>query len=172
MRMSEGVEWCLHCTMTLAMLPPDQSLPGAQLAELHGVPAPYLAKHLQAMSRAGLIMSQPGPRGGYRLARPANEVTVLDVVEAVEGREPAFRCTEIRRQGAVALEPPSCVLGCCVAQTMGRADDAWRQELRSTTIEDLVVAQRLQARPGALHELSTWFSQVARRPRRTVRTQT
>lgn len=168
MRMSEGVEWCIHCAMTLAMLPAGQSLPGAQLAELHGVPAPYLAKHLQAMSRAGLITSQPGPRGGYRLAREANLVTVLDIVEAVEGREPAFRCTEIRRQGAVALEPPSCVRVCCVAQTMERAEAAWREELRSTTIEDLVVAQRLAARPGAMTELSTWFSKVAHRPRRTA----
>ena len=166
MRMSEGVEWCIHCAITLAMLPAGQSLPGAQLAELHGVPAPYLAKHLQAMSRAGLITSQPGPRGGYRLARPANEITVLDVVEAVEGAEPAFRCAEIRRQGAVALEAPTSVKVCCVARTMDRADAAWRNELRATTIEDLVVAQRLQARPGALAELSTWFATVARRPRR------
>ena len=42
-----------------------------RLAEYHGVPAPYLAKHLQALSRAGIVESSPGPRGGYRLARPA-----------------------------------------------------------------------------------------------------
>ncbi|HEX9992583.1 MAG TPA: Rrf2 family transcriptional regulator [Acidimicrobiales bacterium] len=165
MRMSEGVEWCIHCTMTLAMLPSGQSLPGAQLAELHGVPAPYLAKHLQLMSRAGLITSQPGPRGGYRLARPANEITVLDVVEAVEGPEPAFRCTEIRRQGAVPSAGPGCLKACCVAATMDRADSAWRTALRSTTIEDLVICERLQARPGAMTELSTWFDKVARKRR-------
>lgn len=166
MRMSEGVEWGIHCAMTLAMLPPGQSLPGAQLAELHGVPGPYLAKHLQAMSRAGLITSQPGPRGGYRLSRSPSSVTVLDVVQAVEGGESAFRCTEIRRRGPVTLEPPTCALECCVARTMVRAEEAWRAALRGTTIEDLVAAQRVTARPEALGELATWFSEVARRPRR------
>ena len=49
--------------------------------------------------RAGVLETVKGPRGGYRLARPAAEITVLDVVEAIDGDEPAFRCTEIRRRG-------------------------------------------------------------------------
>ena len=52
MRLSEGVEWGLHCAVVLALVPPDASLPAGRLAELHGVPVAYLAKHLQLLSRA------------------------------------------------------------------------------------------------------------------------
>ena len=72
MRLSDGVEWALHCCTLLALLPPDRPLPASRLAEFHEVPPAYLAKHLQALSRAGIIESMPGRHGGYRLARPAD----------------------------------------------------------------------------------------------------
>jgi DNA-binding IscR family transcriptional regulator len=61
MRMSEGVEWTVHCCTVLAMLPAGECLSGARLAEYHAVPAPYLAKHLQALTRAGVLESVSGP---------------------------------------------------------------------------------------------------------------
>ena len=67
MRMSDGVEWVLHACTVLATLPSDQALSAARLAEFHGVPPAYLAKHLQAAAAAGIVESLPGPRGGYRL---------------------------------------------------------------------------------------------------------
>src|SRR5579884_1214069 len=106
-RLSEGVEWGAHCVVLLAMLPEGSSLSAAQLAEYHGVPAPYLAKTLQALAGAGVIRSSPGRGGGYRLARRAEEISLLDVVEGVEGAEPAFRCTEIRRRGPSSVRRSS-----------------------------------------------------------------
>src|SRR4029078_7819131 len=102
MKLTDGVEWGVHVTTLLAVLPPERALPAAKLAEYHGVPAPYLAKPLQARSRARILESVQGPRGGYRLARPAAAITVLDVVEAIDGDEAAFRFTAIRRRGAAA----------------------------------------------------------------------
>src|SRR5438046_10326890 len=99
MRLSEGVEWGLHCAVLLAVMPSDAALATGRLAEYHGVPVAYLAKHLQAMSRAGILAAVPGRGGGYRLARPAVDVSALDVVEAVDGEAPAFKCLEIRRRG-------------------------------------------------------------------------
>jgi DNA-binding IscR family transcriptional regulator len=55
MRMGDGVEWALHSCTMLALLPPESALPAARLAEFHGVPAAYLAKHLQALSQAGIV---------------------------------------------------------------------------------------------------------------------
>src|SRR6476661_534280 len=89
MRLSDGVEWGVHACTILAVLPADRALPAAKLAEYHGVPAAYLAKHLQALARAGVLETVKGPRGGYRLARPPAEITLADVVEAVDGDEPA-----------------------------------------------------------------------------------
>ena len=103
MRMSDGVEWGVHVCVLLAALPDDAALPAAKLAEYHGVPAAYLAKHLQALAGAGVLRTVKGARGGYRLARPPAEITVLDVVEAIDGDESAFRCSEIRRRGPLAM---------------------------------------------------------------------
>ena len=116
--MSDGVEWALHCCTVLAALPEDQALPAARLAEFHEVPPAYLAKHLQALTAAGITRSLPGPRGGYRLARPPAEVSVLDVVLAVDGDDTAFRCSEIRQRGPAAggrdlYRGPAASLGPC-----------------------------------------------------------
>ncbi len=137
MRMSEGVEWAVHACTVLALLPEGAALPAPSLAEYHEVPGPYLAKHLQALSAAGIVTSSRGRRGGYRLARPADEVTVLDVVLAVEGAEPAFTCTEVRQRGPVAAPPEACRRPCGIAATMWAAEQAWRDTLAATTIADL-----------------------------------
>src|SRR3954454_19880408 len=99
MQIGQGVEWAVHCCTVLALVPSDQTLPAARLAEYHGVPPAYLAKHLQALAHAGIVESVAGRKGGYRLVRPAGEVTLLEVIDAVEGTGPAFRCMEIRRRG-------------------------------------------------------------------------
>src|SRR5581483_1574361 len=99
MQLGQGVEWALHCCTLLALVPPEHTLPAARLAEYHGIPPAYLAKHLQAMAQAGIVESTAGRKGGYRLARAAGEITLLEVVDAVDGGDAAFRCTEIRRRG-------------------------------------------------------------------------
>jgi Rrf2 family protein len=63
-----------------------------RLARETKVPRRYLHKVLQDLVRAGLVRSQPGPRGGYSLARPGDEITVLDVVSAVAPLERIRRC--------------------------------------------------------------------------------
>lgn len=138
MKLGEGVEWTLHCCTVLAAIPPDLTLPAAVLAEFHGVPASYLAKQLQALAAAGIVDSVPGRHGGYRLARPADEISLLHVVLALEGEERAFKCTEIRRQGPSAVPAERYVRPCGIARAMWRAEDAWRADLDRTTLADLV----------------------------------
>lgn len=160
MRMSDGVEWAAHCCVVLAVVPPGHALPAARLAEYHGVPAAYLAKHLQSLARAGILETTKGPRGGYRLARSAAEITMLDVVEAVEGDEPAFRCTEIRRRGPTAVPAREYRAMCGIHAVMNRADDAWRRELRNTSIADLLRHVTRDASPKALVKAANWLQEV------------
>jgi Rrf2 family protein len=162
MRMSDGVEWGVHCATVLGALPEGLALSAAQLAEYHDVPAPYLAKHLQALTRAGVFVAVPGPKGGYRLARPAAEITVLDVVEAIDGSRPAFRCTEIRRRGPSAVDPAEYRLPCGIHRAMVRADTAWRAELRNTTIADLLVGIVAEAPPEGLAKGVEWLQKEMR----------
>jgi Rrf2 family protein len=162
MRISEGVEWGLHCCTLLAALAPGQTVPATKLAEYHEVPAAYLAKHLQALSRAGLVESVPGPKGGYRLARPASDITVLEVVEAIEGDEPAFACSEIRQRGPAALPAECYTRTCGIARAMWAAESAWRTELRARTIADLVAGVVQEADPQGLVKAADWLRVSAR----------
>ena len=162
MRLSEGIEWGLHCCTLIALIPPGATIPAARLAEYHGVPAPYLAKHLQALSRAGILESVPGPTGGYRLARPPAGITLLDVVEAIDGAEPAFACTEIRRRGPAAVAAREYRLPCAIHAAMDRADRAWRAELRATSLADLVQQVLNDASPAGLAKGAAWLREVIR----------
>ncbi|AIY16401.1 Rrf2 family transcriptional regulator [Pimelobacter simplex] len=135
MKLSGGVEWALHCCVVLSRA--SAPVPSARLAELHGVSKTYLAKHLQALARAGLVRAAEGRDGGYALTREPAAITVLDVVEAIDGDQPAFRCTEIRQQGELALPPEECRVPCGIARVMAEAERSWRRSLAGTTIADL-----------------------------------
>jgi Rrf2 family protein len=162
MKISEGVEWGIHCCTILALLPPDKAMPATRLAEYHGVPAAYLAKHLQALSRAGIVESVAGPKGGYKLSRPAAAITMLDVVIAIEGPEPAFNCTEIRQRGPAAVAAREYRLPCGIARAMWAAEDAWRAELSKRSIADLVAGVAVDASPKSIEKAITWFQEVVR----------
>jgi Rrf2 family protein len=137
-RMSQGVEWVLHALLTLAWIDDRKPVKVGQLAAGHDLPAAYLNKQLQALVRAGILESLPGARGGFRLARPASTITLMDVVAAIEGTREAFRCTEIRQQGVGANLPSSSFAApCTISASMRRAELAWRRELASRTIADL-----------------------------------
>ena len=137
MKLGQGVEWALHACVQLAWAGPERPLPVAALAELNALPAPYLNKQLQALARAGVLTSTPGARGGFALARAPEEITVLDVVQAVDGTEGAFRCTEIRRNGPLGASARDSRSPCQIASVMGRAEAAWRAELAAETIAGL-----------------------------------
>jgi len=162
MRLSEGVEWGLHCAVLLAVMPSDAALSTTRLAEFHGLPVAYLAKHLQAMSRAGILDAGTGPRGGYRLARPPADVSVLDVVEAVDGDDPAFRCMEIRRRGPAAVPAREYRTMCGIHRVMVGADEAWRAELDRTSVADLAAGVARDASPKGIEKFGQWLQEVTR----------
>ena len=160
MRLSEGVEWGLHCCVVLAVLPDGAALSTGRLAEFHGVPIAYLAKHLQSMSRAGILVAGTGPRGGYRLARPPADISVLDVLEALDGDEPAFQCLEIRRRGPTAVPAREYPTMCGIHRVMVDADAAWRAELARASIADLAAGVARDASPKAIEKFGTWLQEV------------
>ena len=158
--MSEQVEWAAHCTVLLALLPDGRSLSAARLAEYHGVPAPYLAKSLQALMQAGLVTSRPGRSGGYRLARPPGQITLLDVFRAIEGDATFFRCTEIRRQGPTRVAASRYAPVCGVARAMWGAEEAWRTSLDGITVGDLAAGTLVDAPPDAVAKGVRWLATV------------
>lgn len=159
--MSDAVEWSIHCCTLLAALPEDGALPAARLAEYHDVPPAYLAKALQAMATAGIVDSRPGPAGGYRLARSPADISLLEVVQAVDGPGTAFRCSEIRQRGPGAIDERGADrIPCGIARAMWRAEDAWRAELSKTTVADMVIDFLTQASPARVQRGVEWVQEV------------
>jgi Rrf2 family protein len=159
MELPQTVEWAVHCCWLLAQTD-GSPVPRRRLAEFFDLPEPYLAKLLKAMVAGDVLSSVPGVSGGYRLARPAGQITVLDVVRAVNGHSAMFHCAEIRQRGPVGLTPAQCRQPCGIAKVMYEAELAWRNSLAAVTVADLtenaagVSAGRAarwlgrQARPG------------------------
>lgn len=147
MKLPESTEWMLHCAASLGQLADRRSASTSQLAEHFGVPAPYLAKQLAHLVRAGILTATTGPRGGFRLARPPSEVTILNVIEAVDGGLDPYQCREIRQQGRGALPPEECTEPCILAQTMRAAHESWRASLAAVTLADII-----DTLPPLIHE--------------------
>jgi Rrf2 family protein len=157
MRMSDGVEWTAHACALLAVLPEGKGLSAATLAELNDLPPAYMAKHMQALTKAGVTVSLRGAGGGYRLARPAAEINLWDIVEAIEGKEPAFRCTEIRQKGPCASPPKDCKHPCQIASAFHAAEHAWRSALREATLADILADLARKQTPARRAELQGWL---------------
>ncbi|GAB3130644.1 RrF2 family transcriptional regulator [Microbispora hainanensis] len=138
MKLPASTEWVLHCAATLAQLEPGATASAAQLADYFDVPAPYLAKQLQALVKAGVLAAMTGPRGGFRLARAASDITLLQIVEAVDGASSPYECREIRQQGRGALPPEDCQSVCIIAEKMAEAHRAWRTSLAAVTLADIL----------------------------------
>ncbi|MBH1933264.1 Rrf2 family transcriptional regulator [Streptomyces sp. AV19] len=138
MKLPVSTEWLLHCATTLAQLDPGATASAAQLAQYYGLPAPYLAKQLQSLVKAGLLSATTGPRGGFRLARSASDITLLEIVEAVDGASSPYECREIRQQGRGAFPPEECRTPCTIARKMAAAHEAWRHSLAGVSIADIL----------------------------------
>lgn len=163
MRMSDGVEWAIHCCTVLGFVPEGGAIPAAKLAEFHGVSPTYLTKHLQALVRAGVCESVAGPRGGYRLARDADDITLLDITLAVDGERTAFECGEIRQRGPAAQDPSCYREACSIALAMWRAEEAWRAALREVSLAEIGANLAAVVHPRQLAESAVWIDQTLNR---------
>lgn len=137
MKMSQGVEWALHTCVNLSWVAPAECISAGRLAAFYELPAAYLNKQLQALARAGILLSVSGPRGGFRLARGVDKITLLDVVVAIEGSEELFRCDQLLRQGPGGSNEVDYRETCIVSGAMRKADLAWRAALAAQSIADI-----------------------------------
>ena len=83
--MTAKVDYAVRAAVALANAGDDRPTKGERVATSQGIPLKFLENILSDMRRAGLVMSQRGAEGGYRLAVPADEISVADIVRAVEG---------------------------------------------------------------------------------------
>ncbi|MER9332683.1 Rrf2 family transcriptional regulator [Mesorhizobium sp. M0293] len=150
MKLGEGVEAAIHCAAMLAGVEGNSTMAASAMAEAFGLSPSYLLKHLNMLSAARILESVSGPAGGYRLARPAERISLLDIVLAVEGREPAFRWGEIRRNGPVRLDASAYVKPCGINAAMLKAEKAYRAALAEAKLSDIVSEYMTDADPRSV----------------------
>jgi Rrf2 family protein len=134
--MNEGVEWAMHSCVNLSWVP-GETVTAKRLAAFYSLPTAYLNKQLQALTRAGILTSVSGPKGGFQLARDPRHITLLDIVVAIDGADDAFRCTEILKEGPGADPKADYTKICLISQAMRAAELTYRRELASQTIADI-----------------------------------
>src|SRR6478736_7100916 len=94
LRLSKKADYALLALRHMAAPGSRETVSARELAESYDLPPELLAKVLQQLVRAGLLLSQQGIRGGYGLAKPAAEITVVDVVQAIDGPLMVTACSE------------------------------------------------------------------------------
>jgi Rrf2 family protein len=85
MKLTRASNYALQALAYLVDQPADRSVASHVAAEARGIPERFLLKVLQPLVSAGVLRSIKGPNGGYRLAKPPKQITLLQVVEAVDG---------------------------------------------------------------------------------------
>ena len=85
MRVSAKTDYALRAALELAAAPDEKPVKGERIATAQAIPLRFLENILMQLRHAGLVESRRGADGGYRLARPAAEVTLADVIRAIDG---------------------------------------------------------------------------------------
>lgn len=129
LRLSKLTDYAVVVLVRLSRGEACQTSPG--IAAGVGVPEPTVAKVLKALASAGLVTSQRGARGGYRLAQPLSAVPVLDVIIAIDGPVALASCVEGSGTGCEAEHL------CPVRGRWDPVNDAVREALSHITLADM-----------------------------------
>lgn len=162
-----GAEYALHSLLILASAQEPVSV--RDLATYQMLPERFLAKIFSRLKAARIVRGTEGVSGGFALARPAGEIQVLQVLEAVDPDRSLFACAEIRRNCALYGEqaPGWAVSGPCrIHAFMLEAEQKLKDALASKTLADLVCEFACKAPESFSEETSQWF-QDQRRSRRS-----
>ncbi len=131
LRLTKKADYGLMALKYLA----EQAANGAQsakdIAEAYHIPAQLLAKILQTLTRAGLLVSHAGTNGGYALARPATEITAFEVIRAIDG--PLFITSCITIHGTCDLAGH-----CTIKEPLRKVNDSIKDLLSGIKIGDLI----------------------------------
>ena len=163
-----GAEYALHSMLILASRQEPVSV--RDLAKYQQLPERFLAKVFSRLKAAGIVLGTEGISGGFTLARPAEQIPVLQVLEAVDPERALFACAEIRQNCALFDErPPEWAIGgpCRIHAFMQEAEQKLKEVLASKTIADLACELGCKTPKTFADETAQWF-QAQRRARRGV----
>jgi len=143
MMFSTKAEYGVRVMVELARRAGAEPIPLAEIAAHDGLPLAYLEHLVARLRKAGLVASRRGSRGGYMLARPAAEITMAEVVEALEGAIAPIECISESPDGSIVCSRESGRAGsqssvCPTKLLWTRVRFSIVSTLRETTLADLL----------------------------------
>lgn len=147
MQLSMTGEYAVRTMIHLAAFPPGELVQICDISKEWGIPEGFLRKIVAQLSKDGLIRSQRGAGGGIQLSRPAETLTLLDVIEAVEGRVFLNKC--LIAQGTCHLD-----LTCAVHTVWCDAQQALRTILTKKSLAELSVGFKNDSSREAIRSLA------------------
>jgi Rrf2 family protein len=153
-----SVEYGIHCLLWLVGSD-DTAMSSRELAELQGISPSFLAKIFPKLEKAGIVAASEGVRGGYRLGRPAEAISFLDIVDAIEGDKPLFDCQEVRERCTLFTgNPPGWATAgtCAIHAVMLHAEKAMRDSLAKQTLATVSAAFLRKAPEAFLTDVGAW----------------
>ena len=142
MRISAKGEYALKAMLDLALQPWRRTVPIQEIAARQGIPQRYLEQVLQALKHAELLVSRRGAAGGYQLTRRPEEVTVGDVLRAVEGIQTTLGMRNGQAQRTADL-----------AELWEEIDRALSQVVDRLTFGELAERARIRAGSQAMYHI-------------------
>jgi len=130
LELTKRADYAIRAVVALAAAAPDERLSVRRIAADRSIPVRFLPQVMTDLVAAAIVEATPGRTGGYRLARAAGAISVLEVVEAVEGDSRRRTC--ILRGGACALDGV-----CDVHHVFAAAQEALIRQLGGATIASL-----------------------------------
>jgi Rrf2 family transcriptional regulator, iron-sulfur cluster assembly transcription factor len=141
MQVTRAAEYGVLGLLRLARHQPGQVVMLDEISREERIPRSFLAKIFQSLARAGLVRSARGTRGGFMLARPPEEITTLEIIEAVEGPISLQRCLQV---------PDQCPQtgGCPLCGLFANAQSQMRRVFSQTALSDLLKRPVAGAQPA------------------------
>lgn len=136
MQFGVGVEYAFHSLFYMADFPERKTVGIKQIAELNGIRESYLSKVFAKLRKAGLVRSITGVKGGYELAKRAEDISFWDIIEAVEGPSFFFQCAEIRKKN-IFVDDPSVFTDkcpCLIKVVIQEAEELFRNSLKTKSL--------------------------------------
>jgi Rrf2 family cysteine metabolism transcriptional repressor len=144
MMFSTKAEYGVRVMVELARRAGEDPIPLAEIAAHDGLPLAYLEHLVARLRKAGLVDSRRGSRGGYMLARPSSEITMAEVVEALEGSIAPIECISQSADGSIVCSRESDLAHVCPTKLLWtRVRFAIVRTLQETTLADLVLEPAL-----------------------------
>jgi Rrf2 family transcriptional regulator, iron-sulfur cluster assembly transcription factor len=135
-RLTRGTDYGTRGIVRLAKMPPSAVVLVSDIASAEDLPESYLAKIFQDLAKEGIVRSHRGAKGGFSLARPAEQITLRQIIEAIEGPIALNRCL-------APWEGCEDIAGCPIYPVLARAQQQLLAMLDGTTLHDLASGQTL-----------------------------